>query len=361
MTPENLFKDLQSIKNSNDNNLQEFLTTALKCGFVEKFNDGNERPCNKDDFSEAKKYHENHIIKKQIGRKLVKDILEISRPKLLKETWKYYPATVVMYRWLLQNIEQPDLSYHLPFILPTALLLVDDFVNENRIIGIHCLNHIINNLTLAELQLHGHGDVIYNALKPLVNIRDNEMINEVIPCVVAITSKMEFNLGNKNLTKWSRFDEVFELLLETMELETQIDLRDSYIRNLVLLLNTSDLRIIRWSKRLFRIFTEYVKTVQMNNSDLTINYCLKCMERYISVTKSAHAVYGKKLSFILLNILHCIPDSKSDMQRENLEKTIQLINNLNCLTKSDIEELRIELENNELNNTYLYNFILKKL
>ncbi|KAK6617543.1 hypothetical protein RUM44_005131 [Polyplax serrata] len=276
MTPENLFKDLQSIKNSNDNNLQEFLITALKCGFVEKFNDGNERPCNKDDFSEAKKYHENHI-------------------------------------------------------------------------------------TLAELQLHGHGDVIYNALKPLVSIRDNEMINEVIPCVIAITSKMEFNLGNKNLTKWSRFDEVFELLLETMELETQIDLRDSYIRNLVLILNTSDLRIIRWSKRLFRIFTEYVKTVQMNNSDLTINYCLKCMERYISVTKSAHAIYGKKLSFILLNILHCIPDSKSDMQKENLEKTIQLIDNLNCLTKSDIEELRIELENNELNNTYLYNFILKKL
>lgn len=75
--------------------------------------------------------------------------------------------------------------------------------------------------------------------------------------------------------QWSRFDEVFELLLETMELETQIDLRDSYIRNLVLILNTSDLRIIRWSKRLFRIFTEYVKTVQMNNSDLTINYCLK--------------------------------------------------------------------------------------
>lgn len=62
MTPENLFKDLQSIKNSNDNNLQEFLITALKCGFVEKFNDGNERPCNKDDFSEAKKYHENHIV-----------------------------------------------------------------------------------------------------------------------------------------------------------------------------------------------------------------------------------------------------------------------------------------------------------
>lgn len=85
------------------------------------------------------------------------------------------------------------------------------------------------------------------------------------------------------------------------------------------------------------------------------------MERYISVTKSAHAIYGKKLSFILLNILHCIPDSKSDMQKENLEKTIQLIDNLNCLTKSDIEELRIELENNELNNTYLYNFILKKL
>lgn len=72
--------------------------------------------------------------------------------------------------------------------------------------------------TLAELQLHGHGDVIYNALKPLVSIRDNEMINEVIPCVIAITSKMEFNLGNKNLTKvCTLFHYIYKKFLKCQE------------------------------------------------------------------------------------------------------------------------------------------------
>ena len=42
--------------------------------------------------------------------------------------------------------------------------------------------------------------MIYNALLPLIRLRDSEIIAKVLPTLVLITSKMEFCLDNKNLT-----------------------------------------------------------------------------------------------------------------------------------------------------------------
>lgn len=80
------------------------------------------------------------------GQTVFKDILLHLRPKLLSSSWKCYPAAVACYKWALHLVSQPDLSPYLHLILPTALILVDDFVNENRIIGVHCLQHIIHNV-----------------------------------------------------------------------------------------------------------------------------------------------------------------------------------------------------------------------
>ena len=60
-----------------------------------------------------------------------------------------------------------------------------------------------------------------------------------------------------------------------MELEHLIALRETYIKNLSPLIKSRGIRIIRWSRRLFRIFKEYLE-VAGNHSDIkTMNHCLE--------------------------------------------------------------------------------------
>lgn len=60
--------------------------------------------------------------------------------------WKCYPGAVSVYEWVLHILKQPSLSDHLQLVFPTALLLVDDFSIENRVLGLKCMQHIINNM-----------------------------------------------------------------------------------------------------------------------------------------------------------------------------------------------------------------------
>ena len=67
------------------------------------------------------------------------------RPKLLKETWKTFPAAVTCYKWLLHQVEEPVLSQFIATVLPTALIIFDDFIHENRLIALECIYIILQH------------------------------------------------------------------------------------------------------------------------------------------------------------------------------------------------------------------------
>ncbi|PSN50103.1 hypothetical protein C0J52_04714 [Blattella germanica] len=113
------------------------------------------------------------------------------RPKLLINTWKTYPAAVSCYKWILFHVKSPHLGSHLSNVLPTALIVLDDFVLDNRIIGIQCIQHIVENVTRTELAWHGHGEVIYKALEPILYHREEKLVRPLISCLLAVLKKTE--------------------------------------------------------------------------------------------------------------------------------------------------------------------------
>lgn len=182
------------------------------------------------------------------------------RPKLLKDTWKTYPAAVSCYQWLLFQIKSPHLSPHLSSVLPTALIILDDFVLDNRICGIKCLNHITDNVTRTELGWNGHGDVIYNALEPLLYQREAAIVEPLVSCLITVLGKVEGGyIRDEPNYKWSKYDDVLEKLLQTMEPEDRLALRLAYITSLPPLLEAAGLRMCRWSKRLLRVCGHYLE------------------------------------------------------------------------------------------------------
>jgi hypothetical protein len=59
--------------------------------------------------------------------------------------------------------------------------------------------------------------------------------------------------------QWSRYGDVLEKVLQTMELEDGLTLRLVYITSLPLLLDTAGLRMCCWSKQLLRVCGRYLE------------------------------------------------------------------------------------------------------
>lgn len=63
-----------------------------------------------------------------------------------RDTWKCNPATKHVFSWTLLHITRPWLSQHLERVLPASLLISDDYREENKVLGVHCLHHIVLNV-----------------------------------------------------------------------------------------------------------------------------------------------------------------------------------------------------------------------
>uniref|UniRef100_A0A1B6CC16 HEAT repeat-containing protein 1 n=1 Tax=Clastoptera arizonana TaxID=38151 RepID=A0A1B6CC16_9HEMI len=113
------------------------------------------------------------------------------RPKLLKDSWKRFPAAISCYKFLLFHIESPHLSENIDSVLPTALIVLDDHVVSNRVIAIKCIEHIINNSTSTDLTLLGRGNLLYKTMEPLIHFRDPEVFPALISCIIALLTKTE--------------------------------------------------------------------------------------------------------------------------------------------------------------------------
>ncbi|XP_011301800.1 TELO2-interacting protein 2 [Fopius arisanus] len=183
-------------------------------------------------------------------------ILMILRPKLMKDTWKTYPGAVVCYKWLLNQIEIPELTKYLSNILPTALIIFDDFVPENRIIGLECIYRIIqHSSTHREFIENGYAAVIYDAVEKLTHHRDVRYIIPTFTCITSVLAVIENNNHSINRFEWSKRDDVIATILDNMEMEQDLDLRHAYMMSLPQLL--TDLGCAKWLQRLIRIIEEY--------------------------------------------------------------------------------------------------------
>lgn len=65
---------------------------------------------------------------------------------LYRECWKRNQAVKHVFSWMLVQIGRPWLSQYLEKVFPPALLISDDYRTENKVLGVHCLHHIVLNV-----------------------------------------------------------------------------------------------------------------------------------------------------------------------------------------------------------------------
>ncbi|XP_011146961.1 TELO2-interacting protein 2-like [Harpegnathos saltator] len=183
-------------------------------------------------------------------------LLVMLRPKLLKDTWKTYPAAVTCFKWMLHLVEKPMLFNYISQVLPTTLILLDDHVPENISIGLQCLHLIIQHSHMKKgLIDSGYALVIYHSLKHLTYRKQVEYIIPLYTCLANIIPTIEYWNDRSDAFEWTVRDEILSNLIDNMTFEQNIELRHAYMVSLPQFL--TNIGCGKWCESLARILVEY--------------------------------------------------------------------------------------------------------
>ncbi|CAI8021245.1 TELO2-interacting protein 2 [Geodia barretti] len=162
---------------------------------------------------------------------VIKSLLLLLRSRLTAESWKKQPTAKHALIWTLRQLKHPHLSPHINSFLPPLLMLVDDHESYHKTLGLSGLTHLISNTDPTELRWYGRADVIYEAIKSMLYMREEAIIHSLHSCLIILLPVIE---GPPTTTvtmptKPTRTDEVFRILLNNIDMESKITLRKAYV------------------------------------------------------------------------------------------------------------------------------------
>ncbi|XP_016159050.1 PREDICTED: TELO2-interacting protein 2 [Ficedula albicollis] len=187
-------------------------------------------------------------------------VMGILKQQLTKDTWKRNPASKHVFSWSLLRVRRPWLCPHLERVLPPALLLSDDFQEENKVLGVRCLHHIVLNVPGADLCQFNRAQVLFHALYNHLYSREPALIQAVLLCLLdllPVLERCQRHQGQARAT--SHWDQVLQLLLSHMEAEHGLALRRVYAGTLPAFVSRLGILIVRHLKRLERVIVGYLE------------------------------------------------------------------------------------------------------
>ena len=190
--------------------------------------------------------HDNNNQKNSV----LSNILNHIQNKLTKGTWKLNPGAVQIFSWCLFHIHHPKISDYLDQLLPPSLLLSDDYLHQNKLIGVRMLDHIIRNTSATELSWFGRSEVIYEALHRHLYTHEPDMIAVLHPCLLELISAINRSqLKTNDHSTWDKVDDVFNTFLFDMEMENKIVLRRAYSEQMENFIHALGLGVVRHFRR----------------------------------------------------------------------------------------------------------------
>lgn len=254
------------------------------------------------------------------------------RAKLMKDSWKSFPAAVVCYKWLLKSVEHPLLKRHVSEVLPTALIIFDDYVQENQTLGLECINVIVQHcLQSRALRNLNYDQVILQALERMAHKVEPSMIILLYSCISNLLESMEYCKDSSNSFRWSKRDEISIVLLGNMELQSNPQDRYAYIISLKKLVARGSLAI--WSERISRILGEYCEeNTDVQVTDASLDFLEFLLTKYLPKGQNFYITMYASLLKLRYN-LHLSPEKKL---ADKVEHCISMLNELCPSTSKEI-------------------------
>ncbi|BES93045.1 Hypothetical protein NTJ_05854 [Nesidiocoris tenuis] len=263
----------------------------------------------------------------------MKKIFVLLRSDLLLTSFKCHPASVICYAWILKRLTLPALADHLTEVLPTALILADDYETENIKMGLECLHHIIENVAIAQLKYNGSDEVILDVLKKCMFQTEAVVVEPQLQCYIALMGN-DLTHSTTALAR-NNFDQPIKTVLSNMYMEQKLALRLVYASNLANLIEARGLGIVRHLTLIFKILHEY--TLEPS----TTNKSLEALSKVVQVCWCRGKSVKESVTLILLKL--CVELSRSKGKYE-VDEVLRLARSTASLLIQAYPELTDELD-----------------
>lgn len=269
-----------------------------------------------------------------------------------KKSWKKCVAARASYWFILFNLDEKCLGSYLTYLLPPALFIVDDWEQRNKIFGLKCLHHILQNTTGAEIRWYGRGTVIYEAIKNLLHSREVKVLEALYPTLILVAGVLESDPEyTGQLRSVSTNDTIMQQLIQEMRHEQNIALRITYSAALPDLLNAMGILSLKWSVEIVPMFEDYLATYSGPKSEDRINI-LKGMQVYIQKCWPQIHANATSILEMILRLLYDVTSQESDLDdqiRQNLVKeALQVVSLLHAAAPKTTQKLCEDLASVEV-------------
>ena len=234
--------------------------------------------------------------------------------ELTKEKWKQNPGLVWVFSTVLIWTKFPYFSFYLIQFLPASLLFIDDYVLDNKLLGIRCLHHIIRNTSNEELRWYGRAEVIYEALKHQLYTHKVKMIQVLHPAMLDVLKVVEavpacdFS-GKQNAV--NRYDEVYQMIVVDADGEQNIGLRKAFTKHLPDFVDVLGITVIKHLQITMSLIKNYLEVNDGSKDSARINI-LRLLEKIILTAWSRMQNHEDAILKMLIKLLIDIAMDESD-------------------------------------------------
>uniref|UniRef100_L7LYG5 Uncharacterized protein n=1 Tax=Rhipicephalus pulchellus TaxID=72859 RepID=L7LYG5_RHIPC len=181
-------------------------------------------------------------------------------PKLAKESWKKNPCYRHVYRAVLFDLSPNDVRDALPIVMAPALLLVDDYVTYNQRLGLACVRRFVACVPPSELDQYGRLEVLFDALKHLLYVKEPDVIVELHTCLRNLIFADYLDALHTNDQRRRKMaGDVYCELLTAAEVEQTFALRKAYSSQLSAYIRCLGVDVAKYMNRTLRVLLEYME------------------------------------------------------------------------------------------------------
>lgn len=280
-------------------------------------------------------------------------ILSDLHPKLRSSKWRLNPSAPHVFAFCVLRVKMPFLSDHLGTVLSAPLVFVDDHEVHNKCLGLDLIQHIVANVSKAELRWYGRADVLYDLLGKQLHSREPEILNLAIPCLFAVLDVVEKSpVVPDGIRQEVKHDEMFRVYIQNMSLETTIALRRVYSHHLSAFIAKLGITVLRHIEQVLTVITCYLEVYDGPDEACRIDV-LEALQMLLCQAWPRMSNHSHVIVQSLVRLIYDVSSERTltpvDVNRRLLDGAVKCLKLLKQICPDRIEELIVTLRTLNMN------------
>lgn len=173
--------------------------------------------------------------------------------KFVSDGWKRNPTLKHCLLRAIMNVKYPHLGQHIKVVVPLLLEMIEDYKSENQVLGVGCMEYLIENVNASDLNLHSHAAVIYQVLFKLLFGAKHVTLQVLLPCLLKILFVLEPFPGRIDIGTVSKWNETIQKVISNFEYESDVNARRLLLRNIKSFVAAVGINLAKYMKSVLRV------------------------------------------------------------------------------------------------------------